>query len=69
MLIEDLLWLVLSAVIVRAIWRLVDGVIRYEGPGARPTGRARRVAPVSGVQMARDPVAAHASFRTVRSSD
>ena len=58
MLLEDLLWLVLSAVVVRAIWRLVDGVIaglsgqqasgRQPGAGAGP--------PARGVQMVRDPV-------------
>ena len=59
MLIADLLWLVLSAVIVRAIWRLVDGVIAgMNGPG-RSAGQQQGAAsgpPVSGVQMVRDPV-------------
>lgn len=59
MLIEDLLWLVLSAVIVRAIWRLVDRVMagmngqgRAAGPQHGPTSGP----PVRGVQMVRDPV-------------
>jgi YHS domain-containing protein len=53
MLIEDLLWLILSAVIVRAVWRLVDGVLH--GMTARPSSRGAGV-PARGVQMVRDPV-------------
>jgi hypothetical protein len=58
MLVEDLLWLILSAVVVRAIWRLVDGVIAGMNGQGR-SGQARASAngpPVRGVQMVRDPV-------------
>jgi YHS domain-containing protein len=59
MLIEDLLWLILSAVVVRAIWRLVDGVIAGMNGQGRSAGRQRASTdgpPVHGVQMVRDPV-------------
>ena len=58
MLIEDLLWLVLSAVIVRAIWRMVDGVMAGMS-GQRSSSQAsgsRGGPPARGVQMVRDPV-------------
>lgn len=58
MLIEDLLWLILSAVIVRAVWRTIDGVM--EGlSGPRRSGApdaSRGGVPATGVQMVRDPV-------------
>jgi hypothetical protein len=59
MLVEDLLWLVLSAVVVRAIWRLVDGVIAGMNGQGRSAGRHQGSAggpPAHGVQMVRDPV-------------
>ena len=55
MLLQDLLWLVLSAVIVRAVWRTIDGVM--EGLSGRPASRrSDKGVPARGVQMARDPV-------------
>jgi uncharacterized protein len=54
---QDLLWLILSAVIVRAVWRLVDGVMA--GVAGTPRGAARETrteVPTQGVQMVRDPV-------------
>jgi len=63
MLLEDLLWLVLSAVIVRAVWHLVDGVMEgLRGPAghAASSPRSRQTPrddiPARGVQMVRDPV-------------
>ena len=61
MLIEDLLWLVLSAVVVRAIWRLVDGVFAGMNGQGRSAGQPRGSTsgpPAHGVQMVRDPVCA-----------
>ena len=57
MLIADLLLLVLSVVIARAFWRLVDGVI-VERTGAlgRPAARRDERPTGRGVQMVRDPV-------------
>ena len=58
MLVEDLLWLVLSAVIVRAIWRLVDGVMAGMNGQGRSSSQhgSGSGPPVRGVQMVRDPV-------------
>jgi len=47
-----LLLLVLAIFVVRALWRLVDGII--EGATGRPPRPTR--SPQRGVQMARDPV-------------
>lgn len=59
MLLADLLWLILSAVVVRAVWRVIDGVMEgMSGPsrraGARPPNGGG--VPARGVQMVRDPV-------------
>jgi YHS domain-containing protein len=63
MLLEDLLWLILSVVVARGIWRLLDGVGQgLRGPstpgsaGAARRGGDQASAPPRGVQMARDPV-------------
>ena len=66
MLLEDLLWLVLSAVIIRAVWRLVDGVMegfRGQPRQARHSKYSQHSqhsqqgdVPARGVQMVRDPV-------------
>lgn len=45
------LLLILSVVVARAFWRVVDGVV--EGLGSRPGSRG---VPDRGVQMVRDPV-------------
>ena len=49
------LLLILSVVVARAFWRVVDGVV--EGLTGRPAGRSRSTGvPGRGVQMVRDPV-------------
>ena len=58
MLLADLLWLILSAGVVRAAWRLMAGVIEgMSAPSSHPerTSRGSQV-PARGVQMVRDPV-------------
>ena len=56
---QDLLWLIVSAVVARAVWRVVDGVMAglsgQQPPRPAPTGTSGG-APVRGVQMVRDPV-------------
>jgi YHS domain-containing protein len=47
-----LLILVLIAIVARAFWRIVDGVVEGMRGGPRPSGPT----PVAGVQMERDPV-------------
>jgi hypothetical protein len=64
MLLQDLLWLILSVVIVRGVWRLIEGVIeglqgpsRSGWPGSQGrSGRSTGGVPATGVQMVRDPV-------------
>jgi YHS domain-containing protein len=49
------LLLVLLALLARAFWRVIDGVI--EGARGEPSAaRTRRGGPVRGVQMAKDPI-------------
>jgi hypothetical protein len=45
------LFLILSIIVARAFWRIVDGVI--EGLSGQPVGPGREI---RGVQMSRDPV-------------
>jgi YHS domain-containing protein len=47
-----LLILVLIAIVARAFWRIVDGVVEGMRSGPRPSGPT----PVAGVPMERDPV-------------
>jgi YHS domain-containing protein len=64
MLLEDLLWLILSAVVVRAIWHVIDRAMGgMSGQSRRPDQGPRRGGnvpeqnmPKQGVQMVRDPV-------------
>jgi len=58
MLLEDLLWLILSAVVVRAVWRVIDGVMQgMSGESPRsPRAPGGAQVPAQGVQMVRDPV-------------
>ena len=57
MLFVDLLWLILSVVVVRAAWRLIDGVMEgMSGQSSRPRQRQGGGVPAQGVQMVRDPV-------------
>jgi YHS domain-containing protein len=60
MLLVDLLWLILSVVLARAVWRFIDGISQgvsgASSPrSAAPTRRDGHV-PATGVQMERDPV-------------
>ena len=48
-----LLFVLLALVVLRAVWRLLDGVL--EGFAGRTSGSGSRV-PQRGVQMVRDPV-------------
>jgi YHS domain-containing protein len=55
MLFEDLLWLIVSVVVARMVWRLVDGAMDGMRSGVRrPEGPARP--PSQGVHMERDPI-------------
>jgi uncharacterized protein len=46
------LFALLALLVLRAFWRVVDGIIE----GASPRGRSTRGTPDRGVQMVRDPV-------------
>ncbi|MES1255557.1 MAG: hypothetical protein ABUS56_08115 [Acidobacteriota bacterium] len=67
MMLQDLLWLVVSAVVARAVWRIVEGVmdgLSGQPRGPRPSatrgdaapGRAASGGTVRGGKMVRDPV-------------
>jgi YHS domain-containing protein len=59
MLLVDLLWLILSVVLARAVWRFLDGIGQgLSGTSARSSAPTRRDGhvPATGVQMERDPV-------------
>jgi YHS domain-containing protein len=63
MMLEDLLWLVISAVVARAVWRVVEGVMdglsgqpRGPRPSAAPGGAQSSAGTVRGGKMVRDPV-------------
>ena len=54
MLVRGLLFLLLLFFLARAVWRLLEGVVR--GAQAPPPGRRRAAPPAPSVKMVRDPV-------------